>query len=284
MTCILSTLIAAVLGVATAHAQLTGTIVFNGGNSSGILAINLSDGSVNQLTPAGEAVSNPKISPDGCRVVFMVSLSGKTGGTALDIMNLDPKNPHRRRLISSGGGVPSWSPDNKTIAFGNDSIWLLDTTETTPLPRPQLLIDHGAWPVFSAEGNRVVFSSQKLNRRDWDLWIMNADGSNAHLLLGFSGADIDVGGWSSNGVVFAHTGYDIYTYNPATLDLKRLTTAREDDYEPGWSPDGTRIVFASFRTPGGLYTMNADGTNQTWLHSGRQPSWGPLCASPVSAS
>src|ERR1043166_3730752 len=266
--CILAALIAVGININAAQAQtsLTGTIGFNGGNSSGIFALKLSDGSVRQLTPTGEAVSNPKISPDGCKVVFMVSLSGKGGGgIGIDIMNLDPKNPQRRRLISSGGGVPSWSPDNKTIAFGNDSIWVLDTTAAQPVPAR--LVDHGAWPVFSPDGTRVAFSSQKPNRRDWDLWTMNADGSNAQLLLGFSGADIDVGGWSSNGLVFAHAAYDIYTYNPLTLELKRLTTARENDYEPGWSPNGSMIVFASFRTPEGLYVMNADGTNQTWLHS-----------------
>ena len=50
--------------------------------------------------------------------------------------------------------------------------------------------------------------------------------------------------------------------------------------EPGWSPDGAKIVFSSNRT--GLlnfqvYSMNADGTGQTRLTSNRaadaSPQW-----------
>jgi TolB protein len=277
VACILAALVAVGFGANAGQAQSlpTGTIVFNSGGE--ISAFKVTGSSVTRLTFTSDAESNPKISPDGCKIVFNVSLSGKGGGgIAIDIMSSNGSG--RRRLLTSGGGVASWSPNNKTIAFGSDSVWVLDTSAATPVP--VRLIDHGNWPVFSPDGTKIVFSSQKPNRRDYDLWIMNADGSNAQLLLGFSGADIDVGGWSSNGLVFAHSGYDIYTYNPVTLELKRLTTTRENDYEPGWSPDGTMITFASLRTPEGIYMMNAtDGSGQRWLTSGRQPSWGPDCVS-----
>ena len=62
----------------------------------------------------------------------------------------------------------------------------------------------------------------------------------------------------------------------------RLTSDSADDFEPAWSPDGTKIAFASYRDlgPPQIYVMNADGSAQTriststaWADS--QPAWSP---------
>ena len=41
---------------------------------------------------------------------------------------------------------------------------------------------------------------------------------------------------------------DIYTMNPDGSNRVQLTTTPSEDVDPRWSPDGTRIVFASDRT------------------------------------
>jgi Tol biopolymer transport system component len=68
---------------------------------------------------------------------------------------------------------------------------------------------------------------------------------------------------------------DIYTMNPDGSNVQRLTNNPAYDEDAKWSPDGTRIAFASSRddtsvrcaSGGGcteeIYVMNADGTNQT---------------------
>ena len=56
-----------------------------------------------------------------------------------------------------------------------------------------------------------------------------------------------------------------------------------DEMYPSWSPDGSKIAFASHKIEGGhIYVMNADGTNQTRLTNNDQldgtnyaPSWSP---------
>lgn len=61
-------------------------------------------------------------------------------------------------------------------------------------------------------------------------------------------------------------------------------TTNERNYEPAWSPDGTKMIFAHRSSTGAdqnahLYEMNADGSglvqitrNPFWQ---RQPAWGP---------
>jgi TolB protein len=79
--------------------------------------------------------------------------------------------------------------------------------------------------------------------------------------------------------------YEIYSMNADGTSQTRLTTSAGIDHAPSWSPDGTRILFASDRDKvinGGnyeVYVMNADGTGVTRLTtdalSNDYPVWSP---------
>ena len=66
-------------------------------------------------------------------------------------------------------------------------------------------------------------------------------------------------------------------------NIRQLTDTFEDNYSPGWSPDGQQIVFISDRDNGWqeaeIYLMNADGTEQRRLTQSRNrylsPVWSP---------
>ena len=88
-------------------------------------------------------------------------------------------------------------------------------------------------------------------------------------------------GWqsfSSNRFDTAISG-DIFVMPPIALPQVQLTTARPDDAQSAWSPDGRRIAFKSRRNGNNeLYVMNPDGSAQTRLtNSSRvsegQPAW-----------
>ena len=60
----------------------------------------------------------------------------------------------------------------------------------------------------------------------------------------------------------------------------RLTNSSAQELDPSFSPDGSRIAFATNRDGNyEIYVMNSDGTNQTRLTNNTavdvDPSWGP---------
>jgi TolB protein len=54
----------------------------------------------------------------------------------------------------------------------------------------------------------------------------------------------------------------IFTMHADGTHKARLTSPNFADAEPTWSPDGSSITFYSSRQPGGIWIMNADGSNQ----------------------
>jgi Tol biopolymer transport system component len=85
-------------------------------------------------------------------------------------------------------------------------------------------------------------------------------------------------------IVFASDrdgGYaEIYIMNANGTGQTRLTTNDARDLFPAWSPDGSKIAFASDRDGNyEIYVMNADGTGQTRITtngaSDEDPAWSP---------
>ncbi len=84
----------------------------------------------------------------------------------------------------------------------------------------------------------------------------------------------------------------IYLINANGSDRRRLRTGTQSAYWPSWSPDGTRIAFATAPLPyltfrhdtkspakrirSDMYTTRTDGSDRTLLaRAGSAPSWSP---------
>lgn len=73
-----------------------------------------------------------------------------------------------------------------------------------------------------------------------------------------------------NGLIAFKRGNDIYTIGATGTGLRRLTY--EGGQTPRWSRDGKQIVFTR---NGGVWVMQADGSGQRRIATGKQPTWSP---------
>lgn len=70
---------------------------------------------------------------------------------------------------------------------------------------------------------------------------------------------------------------DIYVMNADGTERVQLTTDPAADFDPVWSPDGTKIAFRSHRDDGNeeIYVMDVDGSNQINLTNDPEGDWSP---------
>jgi WD40 repeat protein/List-Bact-rpt repeat protein len=84
--------------------------------------------------------------------------------------------------------------------------------------------------------------------------------------LGFGGAAAQAAFPGQNGRFAIYSGQEIWIANADGANLTRLTAAPGIDRSPRWSPDGTKIAFASVRNGNSeIFVMNADGSDQRQL-------------------
>ncbi len=101
----------------------------------------------------------------------------------------------------------------------------------------------------------------------WDLWVMQADGSNPVNLTNDK-ADDDFAEWSPDGrrIVWTKGGRgpegELWVMNADGSGKHQLTFDTFSDFNATWSPDGSQIAWRSLRDNNrDIYVMNADGTN-----------------------
>jgi tricorn protease-like protein len=130
---------------------------------------------------------------------------------------------------------------------------------------------------FTVTCAELVLSNQIVAyRQGLGVYAMDADGSNLFRIV--SGLEPDV---SRDGRKIVYdSGRDIWAANADGSGETQLTIDPAVDSHPSWSPDGTRVAFASERDGSvEIWVMNADGTGQVQLTDdpagSTKPAWSP---------
>ncbi len=111
----------------------------------------------------GQRAMNPRLSPDGNRLVFV---TGRDGTTNIAVANTDGSGVTQLTSFTQGEQVfvPVWSPDGSRIAFGfshgrGQSVAMVDSDGQNF--RIVIAGPDARDPLFSADGKRLYFSSDR---------------------------------------------------------------------------------------------------------------------------
>ncbi len=219
-------------------------------------------------------ISDPNLSPDGSRVVFVVetmSRSDKTYYSHLYLSGMGDKTIRQLTFGKKNDTTPRWSPDGSRIAFvskrdDTSQIWILpmDGGEAYPLTKlPRGSISSLVW---SPDGRQVAFLFHPIGKEV----TFGKDGkpeipAYRHITNIFF--RLDGYGWRDS------ENTHVWVADVRTGKCRQLVTGPYDDAFPCWSPDGREIAFISFRQDDwqlrleeqDIYTVHVKtGELQTW--------------------
>jgi dipeptidyl aminopeptidase/acylaminoacyl peptidase len=219
---------------------------------------------------AMDRISDPQVSPDGRRIVFVVrttDLDANKGRNDLWLVNVDGTGLRRLTTHPAGDTEPRWSPDGKTIWFissrsDSSQVWKIspDGGEAEQVTREPL--DVSAL-VISPDGTRIAFAMEvfpgtdpaetkkrldeqaakkatgriyeRLFIRHWDTW---KDGRRSHVFVMSvtGGPAIDVmKDMDADSPSKPFGGAEEITFTPDGKSV--VFTARDAGREEAWSTD-----------------------------------------------
>jgi Tol biopolymer transport system component len=270
--------------------------------SSGSSVTTLAPDATGASTLLGGAIS-PAWSPDGTKVALRAS-DAQTSRSTIHVINADgsglmnvgppPEDPEpaNPRFVDN----PTWSPDGTRIAYEKNEVICAHSCVIRPLGIFTIATDGsdetqltggGHNPSWSPDGNNIAYDTSNGFFPGGDILVVNADGSGQDNLTETTGSDEREPNWSPDGtkIVFARGWLnlgegDIDVIRSDGTPLGSLVGGPTVDRMPAWSPDGTEVVFRSERDGGGLYTVNAAGTDVVRLAASGaddyDPDWQPL--------
>lgn len=247
--------------------------------------------------------------PNGpTRTVPSAIPSQATEGSSIPPSTSGPPTVATTLMTATRVPAPTISPDTSprivgiTGAGGEDPLSLrtqnistihLDGSKFKQLTNNQDVSTEFREPAWSPDGSQILFLKREGYGNDFEIWTMNADGSQSRRLTD-NASDEWGARWSPDGqhIVFMSRQRGqptkVFLMRQDGSDLRRLTDSSDDDeLEPQWSPAGDRIAFITARWDGSypewhLRMVKPDGSGESvWtpLHPPVQnmtsPRWSP---------
>jgi serine/threonine-protein kinase len=254
------------------------------------------------ITPVPGPTTPPGVLPPpggGDRLAFT---STRYRDQDIFLIDIDRSNLRQVTNSSAQDSNPTWSPDGILIAFvstrdGDAEIWAVAAgcTMLEPQDPPQgcegnmvPLTSNNVEdfdPAWSPNGQQIAYASNQDG--DYEIWVMQANGSNPHPITSNSADDFSPQ-WSPDGsqiVYWSKTGSTshLYRISAAGSTPEQLTSSSAFDLWPDWSHGGSRVVYTSTSSEVSgalaLFTFELDSALITPLLDGKYhdqyPAWAP---------
>jgi Tol biopolymer transport system component len=266
-----------------------------------IVTVNPDGSHLQQVVPL--PLQCPHWSPDGS----LIATCGPSDGSGSAVI-INPDTGSYRVVtppdLTLHLACPVWSSDAQRLACGQfdqaadpsrNGMYTIRSSDGGGLRRITANPGGSDEPGdYSPNGRQIVFGRSDPTRpanANQALFVVNVDGTGLRRITpwGLPGPEA-FGSWSPDGktILFDGDGGSLHVVHPDGTGLAKIplaTSGLRRAFHPGWSPDGTRIVFALFTrtSPGseqeGIYTANADGSDVRQVTSAPiyddHPDWGP---------
>jgi Tol biopolymer transport system component len=256
-----------------------------------IFTVDVDYGTEQKLTSEKEDVEFFNWSPDGIKLIYQISQINEN-----ELYTVEWDGSEREKILSgsTNGSYPVWSPDGNKIAIFSPRLghWALFTMNPDGRGHTALT-DNTVFPSlasWSPDSSQIAFNPWHNTMTPPFIAKVNVDGSGYTELTSGEGDDYDPV-WSPQGDIILFSSWrsgslQIYRMNADGTEQQALTSSMGGNSNPVWSPDGRQIVFVSWRDSDNpeecrdsecnfeIYTMNADGSNQTRITDHTSEDWG----------
>ena len=275
------------------------TIVLASNTTTGLSRVSAAGGEPEEVTTPGEGERShrwPWFLPGGKAALFMT----QDDGQAYDDSDIEAVNlaTGERTVVHRGGTYPRYLPSGHLIYVRDGTLFAVpfdpDRLETTGQPAPILegvlfsgntsAGNGGAQYAFSQNGTLAYLAGTVADQSFPVVWADRKGATTALLdeARAYSSPRLSPDGKRVAFHIDTGDSRDIWLYEIARGAMTRLTFVGDSNIVPIWTPDGSRVAFASTRTGSGqpIFWKRADGAGEAEQLTSGATTQGPGSFSP----
>lgn len=229
-------------------------------------------GTPRRLTSDGKEIFGLAWNPDRSRIVFSSARAGRR-----ELWQVNTKNGEltRANIAADDPTDVAVSPVGQYLVYSHpiedENIWRVPTLPKKLNMAGEFISsarrEHAGR--YSPDGKHIAFQSNRSGNEE--VWICDADGSNARKLTRFENASSGSPRWSPDSREIAFDSdtsgnWEIYIISSNGGTARRITQNQANDIRPSWSRDGQWIYYSSEKSSRyEIFRISRGGTNELQL-------------------